>query len=148
MRHLVGVVAGPWVIGRVRAVLLVVVAAAALADLTAYAVLVGDDASEAAAPPGPDEVALTVLRAVADDDCAGIGDLVADDADLPFTVTACLDGADGGAPIGGVRVLGAETDGSSAAVTVALTAGAQEAEFVVDLARDGDRWQVTGLTTG
>lgn len=147
MRHLAGVLAGPWVVGRVRAVLLAVVAAAAVADLSAYAVLAGGSASEATPPPGPDQVARTVLQAVADDDCSGIGELVADDADLPYTVTACLDGADGGAPIGDVRVLGVETDGAAAAVTLAVSADGQEAEVVVDLARAGDRWRVTGLAT-
>ncbi len=144
MRHLVG---GPWVIGRLRAALLAAVALAALADLTTYVVLVADDGSPTspAAPPGPADVALRVVQAVADDDCGGLDDLIADDADLPPSVTSCLDGVPSPTELSGVRVAGAEVDGRDATVRVEVSADEQEVGVVVDLQRSGQRWRVTAV---
>ncbi|MCW2813485.1 MAG: hypothetical protein JWN84_940 [Nocardioides sp.] len=143
MRYLVG---GPWVIGRLRAALLAGVALAALADLTTYAVLVGDeDAAATPSPPGPADVALSLVQAVADDDCGGLDDVLADDAALPPSVTSCLDGVPSPVELSDVRVAGAEVDGRDATVRVEVSADDREVVVVVDLERSGERWRVTGV---
>lgn len=135
-------VRGPCVIGRLRAVLLAGVALAALADLVTFAAVVG----EADARPGPEAVAQRVIRAVADDDCAGLDEVLAPDADLPASVTRCLAGATSPTALDDVRVVGGETDGDAASVTVGVAADGQDAAVVVDLRRDdAGAWLVTGV---
>ena len=134
-------VGGPWV-GRPRAVVLLVLAVAALADLTSYVVLVSDT-GPASATPG--SVALAVTSAVAEEDCTGIGDLLASDAELPPAVTACLDGRPGDVGLSDLAVVDEDTDGASSRVVVGMLADGASTEVVVDLRRDGDRWRVTGV---
>lgn len=133
---------GPWIISRLRAALLVLVGAAAVLDLVTFVALVtdGDDR------PGPDVVALEVIRAVADDDCGDLDDLLADDADLPGSVTRCLAGGTSTADLSDVRVVATTTDGDSAAVTIGVAADGLDSQVVVDLRRDDDgAWLVTGI---
>lgn len=147
---------GPWEIGRWRAALLLAIAVAAVADLVTFAavVSVGADASGAGAArpdplPGPDAVAVTVIQAVADDDCDAIGVLLADDAQLPTSVTRCLAGAEGTVELTDVRVEGTTTDGDLSEVTVGVAADGQDAAVVVVLRREDEgadvdgRWVVT-----
>lgn len=131
--------------GPVRVVLLVVVALAALTNVTTYAALrAGDDRAETAEPAGPDEVARAVTQAVADEDCDDIGDLVVTDVRSP-TITACLDDVERTVALTDVEVLDTATDGDRSVVTIGLAADGVPAEIEVVLRRDADRWVVVEM---
>jgi hypothetical protein len=144
MGQLVG---GPWVVGRVRALLLLGVAVAAVVDLLTFGVLVvpGDTAAGPAQAPGPDEVARAVVQAVADDDCADLDALLADAAVLPSPVTDCLAGTASPVAITGVSVEDTRTGAASSTVTVGLDVAGQPAQVLVDLRRDDGAWRVTAI---
>lgn len=129
-------------IGRTRAVLLVIVALAAVIDLVTFGTLVAGEDS-----PGPDEVARTVVQAVADDDCSDIGDLL-DDSDLPPVITSCIRGVPGPVDISDVSVSEAMIDKDTAQVTVGVDASGQPAEVVVELRRRDGHWLVTTIRPG
>ena len=148
MRALLG---GPWA-SHSRAAALAAIIVAALVDVAALVVLLAagggspDDPTPPAAAPFPADVARTVVQAVADGDCSDLDPALAEDADLPFTVTACVAGDPATVDLADVEVLGTTADGADvAAVTVAVTADGQAAEIVLDLRRDDGRWQVTGI---
>lgn len=148
MRQLV---TGPWVIGRLRAALLLVVALAAVVDLLTFVVLVTRDPSSDRVPDqlqGPGEVAGSLLRAVADDRCDELGAMVADDASLPSTVTRCLEGEPSGVVISGIDVVGVTTTDDTSAATVAVTIDGAATQVVVDLVRVDGTWRVTGIRRG
>lgn len=157
MRQLVS---GPWVIGRLRAALLLVVALAAVVDLLTFVVLVTRDTASDLSPgrppapgagqtpgpaPGPGEVAEAVVQAVADDRCAGLDAMIADDAVLPFSVTRCLEGGTSPVEISDVGVVGVTTTDDTSAATVTLTFDGQSARVIVDLVLVDDTWRVTGI---
>lgn len=126
-------------IGPIRAVLLVVVALAAVLDLVTFVSLVARDD-----PPGPAEVARTVVQAVADDDCSDIGDLL-DDSDLPPVLTSCLQGVASPVEVDDVTVVATEVTDDTAAVTVGTRVDGTAAEVVVELRRTDGDWLVTTI---
>jgi hypothetical protein len=128
-------------------VLLVALALAALTDLGTYAGLAGGTAApdEAARPDTPAAVAVAVVQAVADGECGDVPDLVTDDAELPFTVQACLDGTPAATSLDDVREVGTDADDDAATVTVGVSADGIDAEVTVELRRIGDRWLVSAI---
>ncbi len=137
---------GPWVLGRWRTVLLVAVPLVAVVDLVTFVALVTRDESPAApGPPGPDQVALVVMQAFADDDCGDLGSLLADDADLPSPMTACLAGEVNPADVTDATVDDTATRGASSTVTVGVDVDGEATQVVVDLRRVGDRWRVVAI---
>lgn len=134
-------VAAGW-IGPIRAVLLGAVALAAVLDLVTFVALVARD--DAPGPDGPDEVARTVVQAVADDDCSDVADLL-DDSDLPPVLTSCLQGVPSPVQVDDVTVVGTEVTDDTAAVTVGARVDGAAARVVVELRRTGGDWLVTTI---
>jgi hypothetical protein len=127
---------------------LVVLLAAMTADLVSLAALLARTDDQPSHQQSAADVTVAVLQSVAEAECDGLAGSVAPDADLPFTVRQCLDGASAPLEVEQIAVESSEGDGRTATVRVSLEADGTVTPLRAQLRRLDDRWVLTSLTSG